>query len=130
MLEKYPSDVNLVIKHFPLKSHKFAYNAAVAALAAEQQGKYLELTKEMLNNNKKLNDDTIKKLALRVGLDMEKFDKACNNPAVKKIIIQDMRLSRMVKVERVPAIFINGRIANRRSFKALSQMVDQALKKK
>ena len=43
LLKKYPNDFNLVIKHFPLGMHKFAQQAAIAALAADKQGKYADL---------------------------------------------------------------------------------------
>ena len=34
MLEKYPNDVKLVVKHYPLPIHNYARKAATAALAA------------------------------------------------------------------------------------------------
>ena len=42
VLEKYPQDVKVVFKNFPLRSHIFAEKAAVAALAAGDQGKFWE----------------------------------------------------------------------------------------
>ena len=129
MLGKYPNDVNLVIKHFPLRMHKFAEKASIAALAAAKQNKYQEITKILLKNYKKLNDNTIKKHAEETGLDIEKFNKAYNDPSLKKIVKQDMNLGRKVKVRGVPAIFINGRTVKSRTLKALSQMVESELKK-
>jgi len=38
--KKYPNDVQIVIKNFPLSFHKQAKKAALYALAAERQGKY------------------------------------------------------------------------------------------
>ena len=38
ILEKYPNDVKVVIKNFPLGSHKQARKAAAYALAAREQG--------------------------------------------------------------------------------------------
>jgi protein-disulfide isomerase len=42
VLEKNPNQVKLVFKNFPLRNHKFAMEAAIAALAAEKQGKFWE----------------------------------------------------------------------------------------
>ena len=38
ILEKYPNDVKVVVKNFPLGSHKQARKAAAYALAAREQG--------------------------------------------------------------------------------------------
>ena len=130
MLNKYPNDVNLVIKHFPLRTHKFAEKAAIAALASAKQNKYNEITKIFLANYKKINDATIKKHAEEAGLDMEKFNEAINDPALKKQVQQDMKLGRSVGVRGVPALYINGRLVKDRSLKGFSQMVEQELKKK
>jgi predicted DsbA family dithiol-disulfide isomerase len=110
--------------------HKFAEKASIAALAAAKQNKYKEITKVFLANYKSLNDATIKKHAEEVGLDMEKFNKAINDPAFKKQIKQDMKLGSSVGVRGVPALYINGRLAKDRSFKGFSKMVEQELKKK
>ena len=120
----------MVIKHFPLRMHKFAEKASIAALAAAKQDKYKEITKVFLANYKGLNDETIKKHAEEVGLDMEKFNKAINNPAFKKQIQQDMKLGSTVGVRGVPALYINGRLAKDRSLKGFTRMVEQELKKK
>ena len=130
MLDKYPDDLKLVIKHFPLRMHKFAEKASIAALAAEKQGKYMDLSRVMLKNYKKLSDTTVKQHAEAVGLDMAKFEKACADPALNKQIKEDMGLGRTVGVRGVPALFINGRSVKSRSLGALSTMVEQELKKK
>ena len=110
--------------------HKFAEKASIAALAADKQGKYEELTVVLLKNFKSLNDATIKKHAETVGLNMEQFNKDMNDPALKKQVQGDMQLGNSVKVRGVPAIFINGRTAKQRSLEGFSAMVEQELKKK
>ena len=71
MLEQYPKDVKLVIKNFPLtRIHKFSMNAALAALAANQQGKYWEFHTELFKNYNQLSDAKIDEIAQAVGLNM------------------------------------------------------------
>jgi protein-disulfide isomerase len=94
LLEKYPNDANLVIKHFPLRMHPFAEKASMAALAAAEQDKYQAFSSALLKDFKNLNDQTIKKHAEAVGLNMEKFNEAYNNPALKKQIQEDLRAQR------------------------------------
>jgi predicted DsbA family dithiol-disulfide isomerase len=110
--------------------HKFAEKASIAALASAKQNKYKELTKVFLANYKKLSDETIKKYAEEVGLDIEKFNKAISDPALKKQVQQDMKLGSSVGVRGVPALYINGRLAKDRSLQGFTRMVEQELKEK
>ena len=110
--------------------HRFAEKASLAALAAAKQNKYEELTRVLLGDYKNLNDDTIKKHAEDTGLDMEKFNQAYNDPLLKKQVRQDMQQGSSVKVRGVPAIFINGRVASKRTISGFSEMVEQELKER
>ncbi len=105
MLNKYPDKVNLVLKHVPLRNHKFAQNASLAALAAAKQDKYNEISKVFLKNYQKLNDTTIKQHVKDLGLDIKKFEEDYKDPSLNKIISADVGLSRQVKVRGVPALF-------------------------
>jgi len=110
--------------------HKFAEKASLAAFAAAQQNKYQELTKVLLVDFSKLSDETILKHAEEVGLNMEKFNKAYSDPALKTQIQEDIKLGSTVGVRGVPALYINGRTVKDRSIQGFSQMVEQELKKK
>ncbi len=116
------------MKHFPLRMHKFAEKASRAALAAAKQDKYIEMSKALFSNYKKLSDASIKKHAQEVGLNMEQFEKDYNDPALKKMIKTDMAQGKSVQVRGVPALFINGRTVKKRSLQDLSKMVEQELK--
>ncbi|MGA1842651.1 MAG: thioredoxin domain-containing protein [bacterium] len=129
LLGKYPNEVNLIIKHNPLRMHRYAENASLAALASAKQQKYREITKLLFDNYKDLNDDTIKKYLEEAGLDMEALNSAYNDPSLKKIIGEDLNLGARLKVRGVPTLFINGRRVKDRSLNALSEMVDQELAK-
>jgi len=130
LLEKYPNEVNLVIKHYPLNMHKAARKAAIASLAAANQGKYREISKIFFNNFKVLNDEKIKIFAQQAGLDMLKFEKDLKDPSIINRINADIRLAKKCKVRGVPAIFINGKLVKNRSIDAMSRMIDKELGKK
>ena len=59
ILKKYPNDVRVVVKQFPLSFHKQAKKASMYALAAERQGKYEEMSNKIFENyrNLKSNED-------------------------------------------------------------------------
>jgi protein-disulfide isomerase len=130
LLKKYPNDVKLVIKHYPLAMHKFAEKAARAALAAAMQNKYEKVTELFFTNFTMLNDETIRKYVQDAGVDMQKFDKDIESPEVKDIMQQDLQAGKEARVRGVPGIFINGISPKVRSIEAFSQIVDEELRKK
>ena len=75
ILAKYPNDVKVVIKNFPLGSHKQARKAAKYALAADRQGKFKEMYHIIFENYKQLreNEDLPQQLAAEIGLDVAKL---------------------------------------------------------
>jgi len=128
VLEKYPNDVKLVIKHFPLQIHNYARKAAIAALAAGKQGKFWEAHEKMFANQNDLNDTKVEAIAGELGLDMEKFKKDLQDPAIASLIDRDMNDGLKANVQGTPSIFINGKLLNQRNY--LLQAVEAALKKK
>ena len=130
LLKKYPNDLNLVIKHFPLGMHKFAQQAAIAALAADKQGKYADLSSAMFKNFRALNEELLQKLAKEVGLDMGKFEQDRKDIAFTKQLNDDRQLGKVAGVRGVPSLFINGRAVQNRSLEGMAAMVDQELTKK
>jgi protein-disulfide isomerase len=65
VLEKNPKTVKIVFKNFPIRSHKFAAQAAVAALAADRQGKFWEFHDELFNNYNRLNEEKVQEIAAK-----------------------------------------------------------------
>ncbi len=130
VLKKYPNDVKLVIKHFPLAMHKFADKAARAALAAALQNKYEKVTELFFTNFTTLNDETIRKYVQEAGVDMQKFDKDIESAEVKDLLQQDIQSGKEARVRAVPTILINGIAPKGRSIEVFSQIVDEELKKK
>jgi protein-disulfide isomerase len=129
VLEKYPDDVKIVFKNFPLRNHKFAMKAATAALAAERQGKFWEFHDLLFKNYNKLNDQKIREIALKLGLDQTEFEKKMKDPKITAMIRQDVREGAQAGVRGTPTIFINGRRLNNRSLKGLQAAIDKELQK-
>ena len=130
LLEKYPQQVKLVLKHFPLKQHSAARAAARAALAASQQGKYVELSDLMFADYKSLNDERIEAYARQVGLDMTRFAQAIDSAEVRQIIRQDIELGRRIRIPGVPALYLNGRAVKDYSLQGMAKMIEKAISKK
>lgn len=130
MLEKNPKDVKLVIKHFPLPSHSFAKKAAVAALAAEKQGKFWEMHDKLFANQKQLSDAKVEEIARELGLNMERFDQDLKDPELQTRIDRDLKNGQQANVRGTPTIFLNGKQLNQRNLPGFQQAIDAELKKK
>jgi protein-disulfide isomerase len=130
VLDKYPDNVKLVVKHFPLANHKYAKTASKAALAANVQGKFWEFHRELLKNYKVINKAKIQEIAGELGLDMEKFNKDMKLPDIESLITRDVRNGRQIGVRGTPAVFVNGKILKNRSFRGFNQLIKAELKKR
>ncbi len=129
VMAAYPKQVKVVFKHFPLSMHKFAKQAAVASIAARNQGKFWPLHDQLFANYNKLNDVKIRELAEAVGLDMTRFDQDMANPALLQEVNNDIQLGAKAGVRGTPAAYINGRQLKDRSLKGFKMMIDAELKK-
>jgi len=129
VLEKYPHDVKVVYKNFPLSSHNFAMKAAVAAMAAGSQGKFWEFYDQLFKNYNRLNDQKIQEIALTVGLNQEEFEKKKNDPAITRQINQDLSEGQQAGVRGTPTVFINGIRLKNRSLQGFQEAIDKQLEK-
>jgi protein-disulfide isomerase len=122
--------VKLVIKHFPLKNHKYAAKAARAALAAGMQGKFWEFHQKLFENYKSIDDSKIEKIAEELSLDLEKFRTDMNGSAIQALIKRDIRNGVKVGVRGTPTVFINGKILKNRKPQGFYRMIEAELTKK
>ena len=127
MFEKYSKEMKLVFKNFPLRNHKFAWPAAIAALAANRQGKFWELHDQLYENYNRLSEQKIRELAQQVGLDMEKFDKDMKDPELKALVERDFQEGARAGVRGIPTIFVNGRQLRNRSFQGFQAAIEKEL---
>ena len=126
----FPEEVKLVIKHLPLRMHKYALKAARAALAANSQGKFWELHQELFKNYQTINEGKIQEIAETLGLDMDQFKKDMNSPDVVRMISRDIQNGRQAEVHGTPTVFINGKRLRNRKLPGFVKMIKEELKKK
>jgi protein-disulfide isomerase len=130
VLEKFPKEVKIVEKNFPLQMHKFARQAATAALAAHKQGKFWDFHKKLFESMASLSDAKVQEIATQVALDMDKFNKDLKDPAIQTIITRDLQEGTAAGVRGTPTIFVNGLPLANRSIEGFEQAIRQELKKK
>lgn len=129
MIEKYPGNVKVVFKHYPIRSHRYSEKAARASIAAHRQGKFWEFHDKLFDNYKNLSDVKIYEFIRDLKLDRDKFEKDWKDPAVDAKVEADQREGSQIGVRGTPTIFVNGRRLRKRSLEGFSQLIDEELKK-
>jgi len=134
IIKKYPNDVKVVIKNFPLSFHKQAMKAAQYSLAADRQGKYKEMYHAIMEDFRKLktNEDLPVDIAATLGLDVEKFKADANDPAIAAQINKEINQLKNSGIPRlsVPKFLVAGKEPQGRDLATFSAMIDAELKKK
>ena len=112
----------------PLDFHKDAPLAAVASMAANEQGKFWEYHDKLFANMPKIQREFLVQYAQEVGLDMNRFEQALNAPQSKAVIDADMAEAKSLGVTGTPAFFINGRyLSGAKPFEEFSKVINAEL---
>jgi protein-disulfide isomerase len=129
VLDKYPDSVKVVFKHYPLAFHKQALPAALASMAAGEQGKFWEYHDELFLHQTSLSNEKYLEIAQKMGLDLKAFSLDMMRPSIRKKIEQDISDAKKAGVTGTPTIFVNGRKLKKRNFDAMSKLIDLELAK-
>lgn len=127
VLEQNPESVKIVFKNFPLNNHKEAGPAALAALAAGQQGKFWEYH-DKLFAEKKIEKRDFDRIATELGLDLQRFKKDMKSPKLQRQLRADMAEARENGVSGTPTVFVNGRKLKQRSLQGFQKQIDAELR--
>ncbi|MBB5347716.1 thioredoxin domain-containing protein [Desulfoprunum benzoelyticum] len=126
--EKNKGKVKIVFKNMPLQFHQMAEPAAIAALAAGEQGKFWEFH-DKLFTAPQLSPDLLPKIAQDLGLDMARFESDRNSPMLRQKLGKDMSDAQKAGVTGTPTLYINGRKLKQRSPEGFQAMIDEELAK-
>ncbi|MCL2791299.1 MAG: thioredoxin domain-containing protein [Desulfobulbus sp.] len=126
LLAQNQDKLRIIFKHLPLPMHPYAEPAALAAIAAQKQGKFWEMH-DALFQTTNWSANTIDEAAVRIGLDMEKFRADLANPEVQAQLTKDRSDAMTADVNATPSIFINSRPVKDRALPSLQKMVTEAL---
>jgi protein-disulfide isomerase len=125
LLNQNQEKVRIVFKHLPLPMHSQAEPAALAAIAAQRQGKFWEMHDAFFQVSS-WTPSVIEETAQRIGLNMEKFHVDINSQDVQMQLAKDQTDAQAADVSATPSLFINGRPVRDRTLPALQKMVDEA----
>lgn len=125
ILAKNPGKVRVVFKQFPLRMHNFALPAALASLAAREQGKFWPMHDLLFANSSQLSEEKIRALAKEAGLDLARFDKDRNAQKLRDEVLRDQELGQQAGVQGTPTVFLNGKLLRERSLPGVQALVDR-----
>ncbi len=131
LLERYPESVRLVLRYMPL--HGNSKYAATALEAAGEQGQYFTFLDTLYHyqpiwgSHRDPRPELIPVYADELGLDMERFKKALENPAYMRRVEIDQEDGKALGVKGTPSFFVNGKPLLRLDFKELVGMIESEL---
>lgn len=131
MLTLIREDKNLriVYKELPILAPESRI-AAAGALAANKQGKYVELHNALMEARGKLTKDRVLALAKELKLDVAKLEKDMDSPEIQSAIDRNLKLAASLGVDGTPAFIVGDQFApGALPIEQLREMVAQARKK-
>ena len=109
VLAEFPGKVRFVARDFPLESiHENAFRAALAAGAANAQGKFFEYGELLYKNQEALDDASLKKYAAQVGLNVRQFELDFASEKTSAEVRKDLADGILYGITGTPTIFVNG----------------------
>lgn len=99
------NNVRIVYKQLPIFGANSEY-AARAALAANEQGKFVELHNALMKAQSSLNKDLILNIASNLGINIEKLQKDMNTPVINNELKRNFDLANAFNFPGTPAFVI------------------------
>jgi protein-disulfide isomerase len=107
--KRYPSQISVVYRHWPLESHRFAYPAARAAECAAAQGRYEAFHEKLFSEQRRLGLKPFSEMATEVGVkDMKAFDACISDTSAVRSIQADIADITQIGGTGTPAVIVNG----------------------
>jgi protein-disulfide isomerase len=111
VLEKYPNDVRVVYRHFPLdRIHSNARPAAEASACADEQGQFWAYHDKLFQNQRALAKEDLLRYASELGLDAGRFKSCVEERRTKDKVEADAKAAIAVGITGTPAFVVNGQL--------------------
>ena len=130
VMAEFVDKVRFVVRDYPLESiHANAFNAALAANAANRQGKFIEYTERLYASQDSLDKPSLLKLAGELGLNVKQFEIDFTDAKAAAEIKKDQADAEAYGISGTPTIFVNGVKVHSLSAGAFRRAIERALKK-
>ena len=124
----YGDKIRFVVRDFPLvQIHENAYNAALAANAANAQGKFFEYTEILYRNQDKLDEASLIRYASQAGLNVKQFEADLKSKKYAPDVEKDIADGKSLGISGTPTIYVNGVKVRGFSPEGFRRAIDKAL---
>lgn len=133
--EEYKDKIQYIVRHYPLSSHPYGFEASQTAEAAGLQGKFWEMHDLLFKNQKNWAtaedvEATFRTYAQELGLDINKFDVDYASQVTLDRIKSDSQNGSTIGVNSTPTFFLNNRkIDNPGNIEEFRRIIDEELSK-
>ncbi len=127
-----PGKIKLVLRYAPF--HEGADYFVKILEAAKKQGKYWETLEVMFKSqaiwasHHKPEPEKIWQFLPKTGLDLDRIKKDMNDPAIEKLIEQDLSDAKSLNVRKTPGFFVNGKPLEPFGRKQLIHLIQSEIK--
>ncbi len=102
-------DVRLIYKELPILGPE-SVNAAVAALAAREQGRYTNFHHALMTASGELDPQRVQEIAASVGLDVARLADDMKDPAIMALLQRNRDLANALGIDGTPAFVMGERV--------------------
>jgi predicted DsbA family dithiol-disulfide isomerase len=130
--KKYNGKIRLVFKHFPLSFHQHAKKASEAAMCAFEQSpdKFWTMHDALFAGQDKLDEDSLKEKAKKIGLDLAKFEGCLKTGKFTAHIDADLKQGEALGIRATPTFFVNGQmLSGALPLESFTEIIDKELAK-
>lgn len=131
ILEDYEGNIRYVVRYF--SNHNNSVLAVAATEAAGEQGMYWEMQALLFANQPEWGERTTPQTDLfiryagELGLDLERFTAALQNPVYVEKAERDQRDAQALGLRGTPTFFVNGQLVYGMNEGSLRALIDEAL---
>ncbi len=131
MMAANPGKIKHVLRYAPF--HDGAEYFVTILEAAKKQGKYWETLDVMFKSqpywasHSNPQPQRVWEFLPQAGLDIEQLKKDMNDPAIAKLIAQDIADAKTLNVHKTPGYFVNGRPLQQFGYQQLQELVQSEL---
>lgn len=133
LLSEYDGRIQFAYKRFPLPTHAYSTDAAVASVCAEKQGAFWDIAAILFERQaswRKLGSAEFPKYAQELGLDMNSFNSCKASAEALAQVEKEKKEGLAIGIYGTPTFFVNGKyVVAPQSYQELKVLVDEALAK-
>jgi len=110
LIANNPDQIQIHVRNFPLDGHPLAKPAAIAAICANEQGRFWEYHNLLFKNQEQLSIEGFAKFAQDLNLNEELFNRCQSSEFPVHIIEDDIAAAEKYNITGTPALIINNEL--------------------